>query len=175
MTPIADNTLFQSTAGSLSNGVGTHFYVGETAQASNNLRRGLIKFDVSGVPAGATVNSVTLQLRMSMAPNSAAQNIEIHRALQNWGEGTSNAAQGGAGFGEGDGTQATTGDATWLHTFFNTATWTSAGGDFTATASATTSVGGERHVSMDRCRTRGGRAAVAHESRQQLRLAAHWE
>ena len=35
---------------------------------------------------------------------------------------------------------ATAGDATWLHTFFDTATWTTPGGDFVSTPSASTIV-----------------------------------
>jgi hypothetical protein len=39
-------------------------------------------------------------------------------------------------------TTAQTGDATWIHTFHDTAMWTNAGGDVVAAASAATSVGG---------------------------------
>jgi hypothetical protein len=58
--------------------------------------------------------------------------------LADWGEGASNATGGGGG----SGAPAAAGDATWLHTFFNTATWTTAGGDFLGASSATTAVGG---------------------------------
>ncbi len=40
------------------------------------------------------------------------------------------------------GTAAAVNDATWLHTFFNTSFWTNAGGDFSSTISATTSITG---------------------------------
>jgi hypothetical protein len=53
-----------------------------------------------------------------------------------WGEGNSD-----AGFPGGRGTAAQTGDATWTRRVFNTINWTTAGGDFIATASATATVG----------------------------------
>src|SRR5205085_6553381 len=40
----------------------------------------------------------------------------------------------------GGGTQAAPGDATWLYTFYNTSSWINPGGDFSPTASATTTV-----------------------------------
>jgi hypothetical protein len=56
----------------------------------------------------------------------------LHRALASWGEG---AMSGG-----GDGSSAGTGDATWLYRFYPTVPWTQPGGDFVATASATTTL-----------------------------------
>jgi uncharacterized repeat protein (TIGR01451 family) len=137
LTPSADNTLYQDAAGQLSNGAGHHFYVGDTNQSSNAIRRGAVKFDLSAVPAGSIILSATLTLHMSMT-RSGAESIDLHRALQNWGEGTSNAGLGTRG--EGIGTQATTNDVTWIYTFFNTQRWNTPGGDFVPTASASTSV-----------------------------------
>jgi Bacterial Ig-like domain (group 3)/IPT/TIG domain/Dockerin type I domain len=147
LTSVADNTLYEETSQSsqLSNGAGQHFYAGETNQAAGiNIRRGLLKFDLSSVPAGSTITAATLTLHMSKsAAGSGAQNNALHLLLQGWGEGTSNAGSGGTGSGEGDGVSATTNDATWLDTFFSTnnpPTWTTAGGTFSSTVSATTSV-----------------------------------
>ena len=56
--------------------------------------------------------------------------------MSDWGEGASNAGSPG-----GDGAPAQAGDATWLHTFYNTSFWTTPGGDFSPTISATTPVG----------------------------------
>jgi uncharacterized repeat protein (TIGR01451 family) len=138
LTPVADNTLYQVPSvdsQQLSNGAGQHFFVGRTNQGSNvDIRRGAIKFDLSGVPAGSTINNATLTLNMSMT-TSGAQAITLHRALMDWGEGTSVAPRG-----EGDGGPATTGDVTWFYTFFSSQRWTTPGGDFVATASASTSV-----------------------------------
>src|SRR5207249_3544182 len=105
----------------------------------NAIRRGAIRFDLSAVPAGSTITGVTLMLSMTKT-RSGPQNVVLHRALMNWGEGTSNAATGGVGAGEGDGVQATAGDATWFYTTFSSQRWAAPGGDFVAAASASASV-----------------------------------
>jgi uncharacterized protein (TIGR03118 family) len=136
--PSKDNTLYQSTAGDISNGAGPSFFAGETGSlASNGIRRGVIAFDIAdNIPAGSTINSVTLSLHVANSV-SGAQTVELHRLSADWGEGTSNAgANGGAG------APATTNDATWVYRFYNTAPWTNVGGDFVSTVSASASVAG---------------------------------
>lgn len=142
-SPIKDNTLYESLNGTLSNGAGQDFYAGRTNQAGNSLRRGLIAFNLATVPTGSTVTAVTLSLHVSKS-NSAGRPFSLHPLLANWGEGTSNAASGGAGSGGGDGVAPTTNDATWVHRFFNTPStgWTTPGGDFRIAPSATQSVNG---------------------------------
>lgn len=130
-----DNTLYEDATGSLSNGVGPSLFTGNTV--SNGVRRGLIAFDIAGaIPAGAIVTDVQLSLTMNMSI-AGPQDVSIHRLSADWGEGTSDAGNPGGG-----GASATTGDATWLHTFFDTDFWTTPGGDFNATPSATQSVDG---------------------------------
>lgn len=131
---LRDNTLFESASGGTSNGAGTELFAGTTN--NNAKRRALIKFDLSSIPAGATITAVTLTLRMDRTV-TGNQNVSVHAVSADWGEGTSNANGQ-----EGGGAAATTNDATWIHRFFNTATWSTAGGDFKAAASATVSVGG---------------------------------
>ena len=55
--------------------------------------------------------------------------------MADWGESTSKASRN-----EGGGTGAASGDATWLHRFFDTERWSTPGGDYSATISASTSV-----------------------------------
>lgn len=130
---IQDNTLYETGPGNLSNGAGEHLFAGLTA--TSLARRGLLQFDVAGaIPAGSTINSATLTLHMSKTI-SGIHNVELHRTLASWGEAGSNAPGE-----EGGGTTAQTGDATWVHRSFNTVNWTNLGGDFAATASASTSV-----------------------------------
>lgn len=132
-----DNTLYENAAGSLSNGVGSHFFAGHTGIITNVVRRGLIAFDVAAdIPAGSTIHSATLTLNMSMT-SSGAQPVALHRVLSDWGEGLSNAVGG-----EGGGALALSGDATWQHTFFSTSFWATDGGDFAAASSASISIGG---------------------------------
>ena len=126
--PSKDNTLIETPVGN-SNGAGDGFYAGRVGtNGQGTFRRGVLAFDLSSIPAGSTVNSVSLTLEMSQAVNSIAADVTLHRLSANWGEGTSN--------GSGTGGLATTGDATWIYRFFNTQTWASAGGDFSAAASA---------------------------------------
>lgn len=137
LTPTKDNTLYESDTGALSNGAGAYFFVGKTNTGA--IRRGLLAFDIaSRLPAGATVVSATLQMNMSKSVAGATA-VGLHRALADWGEGTSNDTNRGGGVG----TAATTGDATWLHTFHDMALWSTLGGDFVPTATVTTSVDGE--------------------------------
>ncbi len=133
-----DNTLYEDASGSLSNGAGQNMFAGKTNLTTNGLlRRALVAFDIAGnIPAGATIVSVTLILNVSQTV-AGSHAVDVHRVLADWGEGTSTAPGNGGGGGA-----ATSGDATWLHTFFNTALWATAGGDFVSTPSATRSVGG---------------------------------
>jgi hypothetical protein len=130
-----DNTLYEDATGSLSNGAGQHFFVGTTAIEAE-IRRGLIAFDLSSaISGGSTVLSATLILSMSKTM-AGDQAVALHPVLVEWGEGSSDAMGE-----EGMGTPSTSGDATWLHTFYDSSLWATAGGDFAATASATTLVG----------------------------------
>lgn len=135
LTPVKDNTLFESGTGHLSNGVGAGLFVGKTN--NNLLRRGLLTFDIaSAIPPAAVIESVRLTMHMAQT-STGARTVSVHRVLTDWGEGTSNSTVGGGG----QGAPATTGDATWIHTFFDTATWQNAGGDFDDTASASMMIG----------------------------------
>jgi hypothetical protein len=129
-----DNTLYEDPNGTLSDGIGPHFFAGRTSQGSNSIRRGLLAFDLSSIPAGATITNVTLTLNMSKT-SAASATVALHKVLRDWGEGTSNAGEPG-----GSGASATTNDATWKHTFFNTQTWSNLGGDFVSSESAATTI-----------------------------------
>ncbi|HKD43418.1 MAG TPA: DNRLRE domain-containing protein [Myxococcaceae bacterium] len=125
LTPSKDNALYEDLSGSTSNGQGQHFFVGRTNGGA--VRRGLIAFDVaSNIPAGSTIQGVTLELHVSRVAAGAAEvEIDLHAALADWGEGTSMAAGE-----EGMGAPAAPGDATWLNTFYPSQLWTAPGGDF---------------------------------------------
>ncbi|MHB1034866.1 MAG: DNRLRE domain-containing protein [Pirellulales bacterium] len=139
ITSSRDNTLYQDTLGAKSNGAGPYVFAGKNN--SGMLRHGVIAFDLAGnVPAGATITSVRLSLAMTEAAlnETLPRMMGLHRLATDWGEGTSDS---GTGSGAGSGVKSTPGDATWLHTFYNTGFWTNPGGDFAETASATTEVG----------------------------------
>lgn len=133
-----DNTLYQTTDGSLSNGAGIYLFAGRTAQLESlSRRRALLYFNLAGlIPPGSTVDSATLSLHMSRSI-SASELVGVHRVSASWGEGVSDAPGE-----EGTGGASATDDATWLHTRFDTETWSTPGGDFTAIASAMLNVVG---------------------------------
>ena len=141
INPSKDNTLYEydPDIGDLSNALGLHFFAGKTAL--NVLRRGVLAFDIAGnIPPGSTITAVSLSANVSRTPTNTAYVMELHKLLADWGEGTSHAPMG-----EGDGAPATANDATWRHSFFDTVFWTTQGGDFSATVSASQSVGSTGH------------------------------
>lgn len=137
LDPARDNTLFEDPAGELSNGAGQFLFAGMTRDTLS--RRALVHFDVAGggIPAGSVIDSVQLVLRMDRTIVGDID-VAIHRVTANWGEGASD-----ADFAEGTGAQSETGDATWIHRFYDTDPWTTPGGDFDPVASATQTVGDE--------------------------------
>jgi hypothetical protein len=134
--PTKDNTLYENATGSISNGSGEYFFAGKTGTGA--IRRGLLVFDIAQtIPAGSRVTNATLTLHLSRAAAGAPESIELHALLADWGEGTSDAAAN-----EGGGGAASPGDATWIHAFSDTVLWSSPGGDFSQTVSASQSVDG---------------------------------
>jgi hypothetical protein len=138
INPSKDNTLYEYDPldGDKSNALGFHFFAGETGM--NELRRGVLAFDIANnIPPGAMITAASLSLNMSRAPTTNPYAMELHKLLADWGEGTSIASGE-----EGDGAPATPNDATWRHRFFDAIFWTTQGGDFSATVSASQMVGG---------------------------------
>jgi len=100
------------------------------------VRRGLLRFDLSSLPPGATVTSVVLQLRVTRVPGIGPVNstFDLHRLTAAWGEGTKVGNNGAP---------ATAGEATWNSRQHGSAGWTSPGAldDVLPAASASTAVG----------------------------------
>jgi len=130
-----DTTLYED-SGDVSLGSGIYTFIGMTAGDKSippSLRRTLLSFDLGSIPGNAVINSVQVTFTIDQAPMEAmADFATLHRMNVDWGEGASTTTRPG-----GLGAPAEPGDATWTHTFYDTATWTSPGGDFLATASAT--------------------------------------
>ena len=134
--PVKDNTIYSESPNN-SNGLGFFLFAGRTEGINNTEnRRALLKFDLTNLPANAQIQSVRLSLAVTRAFLflNATYNFSLHNVLKNWGEGTSSSSPGGKGV------PATTNDATWAYNLFNSSSWTNLGGDFTPTASATSSV-----------------------------------
>jgi hypothetical protein len=134
-----DNTLFEDANGTLSNGIGPYLFTGLSGGMNPpQKKRGLIWFDVdANLPPDSTITSATLKLSLLRTRDLSSRIVELRRVLQDWGEGTSNSGPTRPG----GGAPATSGDATWLHTFFNTDLWINQGGDFSGTVSGSQSVG----------------------------------
>jgi hypothetical protein len=129
----ADNTMFRRSAAPellLSSGAGDGIYVGRTWFHAQFLQRGLIRFDLSSIPCGAEVTRVELTMFMERGPSAQPDTpVGLHRLLSAWGEGESSAF-GGAG------SDSVAGDANWYERQSPGLLWTTPGGDFVSTASA---------------------------------------
>ena len=131
-----DNTLYQSPTGSLGNGAGERLFAGVTN--AGFIRRTLLHFDLGSLPAGATITSVTLDMRITHAPFlPPSTTFNLHRVTQDWGESTTDAPGE-----EGSGAPIEDDDVSWIHTFYPSSFWTNAGGDFVATISASQTTSG---------------------------------
>ena len=137
-----DATLIESADGAKANGSGPNFFAGHTSQQQNGRRRGLLYFDVAGaLPDKAHIESVSLTL-YSVTGNPEPRDVRLHLVLADWGEGPSSASGGG-------GAPSEYGDATWIHTFYDTEQWVHRGGQFVARASAALEVGDAGYYTWD--------------------------
>lgn len=137
----AADTVLSADNDNASNGVGPYLFAGNTAGGINFApRRSLLKFDVSGLPAGAQAVSAALTL-VENKTIVGAKVFTIHRVTAQWAEGLSDSGDPG-----GIAVPAQFGDATWLYSqVTNTSPyagteWLTPGGDFISSASASTSV-----------------------------------
>lgn len=143
LNPVADAMIYNNALnpGEFANGAGQRLFVGTTN--SGAARRALLDFDVASVlPADAIVVGVELRMIMDKAASNSGADVSVLQATKGWNAGPTDPTDSGNGDGEGNGAQAVVGDATWLHTNYDTETWIAAGGDFAASVSDTVSVAG---------------------------------
>jgi hypothetical protein len=136
----ADTSIYED----LVNNAGGDFdgiIVGTTA--NDDLRRGLLKIDLSSIAPGTVVVSATLQLTVDLSPpgDRDETDYDLHLVTSDWGEGETGDFTPG-----GQGAPAVAGDATWNANFHEQSQWTTPGGDFVAEASATAPIGGAEFV-----------------------------
>jgi hypothetical protein len=98
--------------------------------ANAKLRRALVQFDLSSIPATACLSSATLMLKLT-AVQSPGWTIAAHRLTQSWTEGTGRSNSG----------------VTWSRRDGATS-WTTAGGSFVATATAEVFTGTSNGVTL---------------------------
>ncbi|PLX83220.1 MAG: hypothetical protein C0617_11835 [Desulfuromonas sp.] len=113
--PIAgqDTYLFDGQP-SINFGTGDRVYV---SGKFNRMHHGLLRFDLSGIPAGATIDSAILELNLEGISSTNTGTVSVHRLTRSWSES----------------------QATW--SIYSTAAfWTSPGGDYDPTPVATTGI-----------------------------------
>ena len=126
-----------------SNGGGPCFFVGTDGNSSPH--RALISFSLAGIPAGATISGVQLNLTLAQVAGSGGggggmiahtATIGLFDLTHSWGEGTVESDAFGIG-GTGQGDTANPGDATWNDAFAQQTPWHAPGGDHASSASST--------------------------------------
>jgi uncharacterized protein (TIGR03118 family) len=132
---VAEDTFINS--GAPGNNAGATGWFDAGTDGTGGVRRGLLRFDLSSIPAGSTITSAVLQLTVVKVPASNPVNstFDLFRLLAGWNEGTQSGSNSGA--------PAAPGEATWNARTRGTANWTTPGAksDAAATASASTAVG----------------------------------
>jgi hypothetical protein len=135
-----DNSILQKNPNN-SNGGAPGLYVGTDGDTTSH--RSLISFSLNGIPTGATITNVQLTLTLGTVAGAGggggteppSASIGLFDLAQNWGEGTAGSTALGIAT-TGGGFAPAPGDATWNAAFFQQTSWTSAGGDHAAAASA---------------------------------------
>ena len=114
-------------------GAHTHAAAGTSGGGSN--RRGLFRFDLTTLPAEATITSAVFQLDVVGTPSfgDIDSDFEILAVTDAWGEGVQSGNSGGP---------AAAGEATWNSRLHSAASWSTAGGDFLTPSLATQFVSG---------------------------------
>lgn len=113
-----DTTIFQNNPDN-SAGAAPGLFAGTNGASSP--RRALLSFDLSSIPAGATITSVQLTLTVGQIAGSggnggtSTQTIGLFALTSPWGEGTRGASSSIGGGGQGS--PASPGDATWNSAF----------------------------------------------------------
>jgi hypothetical protein len=133
LAPVADTTLQSQFPG---NNVGGDSSLWIGARRQGGVARGLFRFDLSSVPAGSTINSVSLSLSVTRTPSGGANSLfDVHRVLESWGEGNNG--------GSGAGTTADANETSWNNRFSPSTAWTTPGGTFSSIVSASRSIAGD--------------------------------
>ncbi|QMU31042.1 DNRLRE domain-containing protein [Adhaeribacter radiodurans] len=113
--PADKDNAISSTNSTKNEGSLVNLHVGRTGtQGGNTVQRALFHFDLSRIPAGSKINAATLTLTVTRAKGMVP--VALHKLTANWGEL----------------------ESTWSHASLPGTPWTTPGGDFNPTASAST-------------------------------------
>ena len=84
LTSGVDNTLYESSDGSLSNGAGLYLFAGTNGSAGGSrIMRSVVAFDLSAIPDAARVDSVELLLE-AITPMFRSSTVQVHRLTRDW-------------------------------------------------------------------------------------------
>lgn len=87
LSSVADTNIYESSTYTNTNyGISPTIWVGRNSTGKQF--KGLIKFDVSTLPAGATVTSATLRLYETTSTGSGSYNIGLYKIKASWSETT---------------------------------------------------------------------------------------
>jgi hypothetical protein len=132
LTPVADTSIY-SAFPTFNFGGGPTFTAGGRPKGGSS--RGLLLFDVAdSIPAGATIETVSLRVTVVGTPPSGSVNsvFDLNRLTKSWGEGTG-ADRGGSA--------AKANQATWVNPEGTGGSpWATPGGDFSSPASDSTPI-----------------------------------
>ena len=95
--------------------------------SSSILQRALLKFDLSAIPAGATIDSATLTLTCTGQSSTGSNTINAYKLLRAWSEGK-------------ESTYVLNADSSWNYSDYSTA-WGTAGADNTTNDRSSSSMG----------------------------------
>lgn len=120
------------------------------ADASSNRKRSVITFDIAAaaIPVGSTIVSATVTMYLGQIAGSGggggggsypSRILRLHRLQQTWSEGASGSPTSATIGGTGQGYTRVSGDTSWTYAVYSGTSWT-AGGNFVATASASTNI-----------------------------------
>ncbi|HEY0191441.1 MAG TPA: DNRLRE domain-containing protein [Kofleriaceae bacterium] len=141
-----DAMIFGTSAGAdtgNASGMGPGMFAG--ADGMSNRKRSLVTFDLSGVPANATVVSATMHLVLGQIAGSGGgsspgtypdRTLSVWHMTRTWSEGTSGSPTSTSIGGSGQGYTRVTGDSSWSYANYSSVLWTTAGGDHASTALA---------------------------------------
>jgi hypothetical protein len=140
VSALQDTSIFQSGT-SNSDGGGPGIFAGTNGAGSP--RRGLLQFNLSSIPAGATVTNVQLTLTLGQFSGAyTSGTIDLYDLTKAWTQGTVESGASSIG-GTGSGAAANAGDATWTDEYYSSTSptlWTTAGGDHSSTLSGALAV-----------------------------------
>jgi spore coat protein A len=116
LAAVGDNTIYSESDSSY--GAGQCLQVGRPGLSRPNLiRRALVQFDLSSIPAGSRVVSARLNL-FRLTAGGPGDRLRVYRLLQDWGEGNSGAGETCTPPPKQFGNAPTESSSTWNYRFF---------------------------------------------------------